>query len=217
MFELRQTEVENLRVPARGHEDVGRLDVAMHDALGVRRVESVGNLHGDVDQRIGGEGTGSHPILEGGSLEEFHREEETALGFVDVVDGADVRMIECRGGACLALEALQRLAVSSQIVRKKFERDGTAEPGVFRLVHHAHAAAANLFDDAVMGDGFTDLHLTDLRGMCATSVMDWLQILPEGRVDRVAKIPPRRPLTRQFPANFRENRAAWRSLPVPLQ
>ena len=41
---LGQAEVENLGVSALGDEDVRGLDVAMNDAFGVGRVESVGNL-----------------------------------------------------------------------------------------------------------------------------------------------------------------------------
>jgi hypothetical protein len=43
---LRQPEVENLGVPALGDEEVSGLDIAMHDALGVSRVQCVGNLDG---------------------------------------------------------------------------------------------------------------------------------------------------------------------------
>ena len=43
---FRQTEVENLRLPARGDEDIRRLDVAMGDALLVRRVKSLRDLDG---------------------------------------------------------------------------------------------------------------------------------------------------------------------------
>src|SRR6185503_332942 len=38
---LCETEVENLRLPARGEEDVRRLDVAMEDAASVSRVQGV--------------------------------------------------------------------------------------------------------------------------------------------------------------------------------
>ena len=42
--ELGEAEVEDLHLAARVDEDVGRLDVAMNDALGVRRFERVGDL-----------------------------------------------------------------------------------------------------------------------------------------------------------------------------
>ena len=48
---LRQAEVENLGVPALRDEDVGRLDVAMNDALRVCGVQRVGNLDGEVEKQ----------------------------------------------------------------------------------------------------------------------------------------------------------------------
>ena len=39
-----QPKVKNFGVSAIGHKNIRRLDVAMHDALGVRRIERVGHL-----------------------------------------------------------------------------------------------------------------------------------------------------------------------------
>ena len=49
--QLGQAEVEHLHRPAARQEDVGRLDVAMQDAFGVRRVERVGDLRRDVEHQ----------------------------------------------------------------------------------------------------------------------------------------------------------------------
>ncbi len=76
--------------------------------------------------------------------------------FADVVDGADVGMVERGGGAGFALEAFEGLRIASEIVGEKFERDEAAEAGVFGFVDDAHAAAAEFFDDAVMRDRLAD-------------------------------------------------------------
>ena len=49
---LRQSEIHDLDLPARGDEDVRRLDVAMHHALGVRRIQRVRNLDGQIQQFV---------------------------------------------------------------------------------------------------------------------------------------------------------------------
>jgi hypothetical protein len=72
--------------------------------------------------------------------------------FLDVVDGADVRMVEGGGGASFSLEALECLWVLGDVVGKKFQGYETAEFGVFGFVDDAHATAAKFFDDAVVRD-----------------------------------------------------------------
>ena len=47
-----QSEVENLGMPALGDEDVRGLDVAMNDAFGVRGIQRVGNLDGQVESSV---------------------------------------------------------------------------------------------------------------------------------------------------------------------
>ena len=47
------TEVEQLDASGPGDEDVRRLDIAVHDAFGVRRVERFGNLRPEIEEAIG--------------------------------------------------------------------------------------------------------------------------------------------------------------------
>ena len=52
-----------------------------------------------------------------------------AVVLADVVDRADVRMVQRRGDARLAPEAFERLGVRGQLARQELERDLTAERG----------------------------------------------------------------------------------------
>ena len=47
--EFCQAEIENLRLTARGDENVRRLDVAVDDPLAMRCVQPIGSLNGDVE------------------------------------------------------------------------------------------------------------------------------------------------------------------------
>src|ERR1700740_1224229 len=83
-------------------------------------------------------------------------DERLAIVLANLVNGADVRMIErgCRLG--LAFEAFQGLRVVRQFWWKELQRDETVEACVLRLVDHAHPSAADLLNNAVMRDGLAN-------------------------------------------------------------
>ena len=97
--------------------------------------------------------TPGDPVLERHAVQVLHDQEGAAVVLADVVDGADVGMIQ--GGGCLGLaaEALQSLMILGEVVGEKFESDEAAEAGVLGFVDDAHSAAAKLLDDSVMRDG----------------------------------------------------------------
>ena len=66
--QLGQTEVQNLGLPTRRHENVCRLDVAMNDALGMRGVQRIGNLNRDLEQFLGLQPFRGDSLLEGSAL-----------------------------------------------------------------------------------------------------------------------------------------------------
>ena len=115
------------------HENIRRLDVPMNDAAGVRSVERVGNLDAERQERVELHRAAGDQVLERRTVEELHDEEGASPVFIDVVDGADVGMIQGRGCFSLAAEALQRLAILGQVLRKKLEGDKASEASVLAL------------------------------------------------------------------------------------
>ena len=74
----------------------------------------------------------------------------------DLVDGADVGMIEGGGRAGFTAESLEGLRILGHVIGQKLKGDKTVQVRVFGLVHHAHAAAAQLLDDSIMRDDLTN-------------------------------------------------------------
>src|ERR1700735_3979299 len=99
-----------------------------------------------------------------GAVEEFHDEEGASGVLADVVDGADIGMVQRRGGFGFAAETLKCLMILGEVVGKKLERDKTSEAGVFGLVDPAHAAAAEFLDDPVMRNGLVEQRTVPVRG-----------------------------------------------------
>jgi len=151
-----QTEIENFCLTARGDEKIGGFDVAMDDAFRMSGIKSVGNLNGERQGFVEGKRAAGDGVLESSAIEKLHDDERMRVGFADFVDGADVGVIEGGGGLGFALKAFERLRVAGDAVGKKFQRYEAVELAVFRFVHHAHAAAAEFFDDTEMRNAAAD-------------------------------------------------------------
>jgi hypothetical protein len=81
--------------------------------------------------------------------------EGAAILLANVVDGADVGVIEGRCGLGFTAKTGEGLRIVGDFFRKKFERHEAVEAGVFRLVNNAHPTAANFFENAIVRDGGT--------------------------------------------------------------
>ena len=160
--DLGETEIENFGVAAFGDENIRGLDVAVNDVFGVRGVERVGDFDGEREEVFDIHGAAVDAVLERLAVEKFHGDEGLAVLFADVVNGADVGMVERGGRLRFALETGEGLGIAGDILRQKFQRDETLEARVFGLVDDTHASAAEFFDDAVMRDGLADWR----RGVC---------------------------------------------------
>ena len=94
-------------------------------------------------------------MLQREPVEKLHGDEGLAILFADVVDGADVRMVQGGCGLGFALEAGQRLRVAGHFLGQKLEGHKAVQTRVFRFVDDAHPAAAQLLDNAVVRNRLT--------------------------------------------------------------
>jgi hypothetical protein len=92
-------------------------------------------------------------LLQGRALEELHDDKRCLTMAADLVDGADVWVVQGRGGPRLAQEALECLLVGGDVLGEELERHLPSEIGVLGLVDDAHAATAQLGKDLVVGNG----------------------------------------------------------------
>src|SRR6516162_3713617 len=83
-----------------------------------------------------------NPLTQGLPFQKLHGNEGLALVLTDIVNRANVGMIEGRGRLRFALETFESLAVLGQCLGQELERHKPVQPGVFRLVDHTHTAAA---------------------------------------------------------------------------
>jgi len=60
-------------------------------------------------------------------------------------------MVERGSQAGFTAQALTDCQIASEILRKKFKGDGTAQAGIFRAIDDAHSAAAEWAEDTIVG------------------------------------------------------------------
>jgi hypothetical protein len=145
MRDARNAEVQHLGVHAAGHEDVGGLHVAMHDALAVR----VGERVGDAAHHLGRlDRAGAHALQQQVAqvlaLQALHGDVDAGVGRAGVEHGDDVRVRQPGGRAGLVQEQrVERLAGSRVGVDMQgLERDGARQQRIPGRVDGAEAALA---------------------------------------------------------------------------
>jgi hypothetical protein len=148
----RQPEVEDLGPAVGRDDDVGRLEVAVNDAVPVRVDEGVGNLEAVTDDRLGGETAVRDQLRQRLAVDELHRDERSPVRRADLVDRADVRMVERRGGARLSQEAGLVGGVRIGTGVDELDGDQAVQTLVVGPVDHAHAAGAEAGLDPVVAE-----------------------------------------------------------------
>jgi len=128
----------------------------MNDAFRVRGVEGVGKLDGPRQNYLGLQWSPANPVLQRQPVQKLHGDLGLVATLADVVNRADVGMIESGGGTSFTSETFQCLRVSGNVIRQELERNETTELGVLGFVNDAHTADAELFDYAVARDSLAD-------------------------------------------------------------
>src|ERR1700676_1595979 len=105
----------------------------MNDSFTMGGVERIGDLDRQRHQDLGIQRLPRDAVLQGHAVEEFHHDKRLAVLLIDLVNGADIRMIQGRGGFGLALETAERLGILGYVVRQELEGYETAKLDVLGL------------------------------------------------------------------------------------
>ncbi len=110
------------------------------------------NLRRDLNRLSHWQRARGKQLAQGPPLHQLHCDKGAAIGFVNLVNRTDIRMVQRGGRACLAAKTLKRLRVFGEFFGKELQRNVAAELQIFGFVNHAHAAAADLTQNTVMAD-----------------------------------------------------------------
>ena len=114
-------------MPTLGDENVGGFDVPMDDPRRMRRIERVGDLNGKRQEQIGFQWTSGDAVLQHYAIQILHGDEGLPIVLADVVDRADVGMVQCGCSLRFAPEAAQGLRVLGYFLRQELECDKTVK------------------------------------------------------------------------------------------
>ena len=113
-----------------------------------------------MSSRSSGKSVVGNQIRERLPFDQLQGEERQTVDFLDRVDGDDVGMVECGGGACLALEPFAPIGIAGKLARQDLESHPPLEPGVICEVDLPHATLAQQLNDSVVRQGGTN-HAVD--------------------------------------------------------
>ena len=127
-------------------------EIAVHDAVVVRRGEAPRNLRAIIGHLTGGQGAAAKPRLQRLAPEQLAHNVGRAVGRADVVHGQDVRMIERGCRACFLLEPPEPIGIGPELLREQLHRDVAAETRIASAIHLAHAARAERRGDFIRAE-----------------------------------------------------------------
>ena len=147
-----QPEVADLGRAVGGEEDVGRLQVAMHDPAPVGRLDGFGQGRQQRGGLAGRLGHARQFLGQVAPLDKLHGEVGQAVLVAHVVDLDDIGMPQTGPHSCFPQEAFSRLPTGMRTGQQHLEGDRAVEAHVPGPVDDAHAAAAHHLQDFITRD-----------------------------------------------------------------
>ena len=108
------------------------------------RPDDLAHLNRKLQQVFVPHGLSCNATLKSLSIHQFHRNERLAFALVDLVNRADIRMVQGGGGSGLTLKTLKRLMITREFFRQEFQGYAATQLRILGLIHHSHAATAQL-------------------------------------------------------------------------
>ena len=128
----------------------------MEDPFRVGGLQRVADLNAQIQQFVSPQRFARDTLSKRLALQQFHDDVGPVFVPADVVDRADVWMVQGRCGARLSAKSIQRLMIGGVLIGEELQGDVAAESSVFGPVDHTHAAAAERIENSIMLDGAAD-------------------------------------------------------------
>jgi hypothetical protein len=154
---LCQAEIDELQYARLGEEGIGRLNVSMDDPMAMCVAESRGQLQGVVEDFRDWQLPVRSAILEAAAAEVLQCKKGSAIGLTDVVEHADIGMVQCGDRLGLTPEQLTGVAGIQQSRRKELQGHQSFQSAIAGFVDSAHPALADQAQKLVLGRTFPQI------------------------------------------------------------
>src|ERR1700747_1748061 len=98
-------------------------------------------------------------MFQGHAFQKFHDDKRLTVLLSDLMNRADVGMVQSGRSTSFTAEAFERLRVMGDIVSSGRKGNEASKLCLRSLVHHAHTTTAQLLDDAVMAQFKADAQI----------------------------------------------------------
>src|ERR1700677_500445 len=95
-------------------------------------------------------------VLQRHAIQKLHGDEHIAVLVINLVNGANIQMIQSNTLLGFALETAESLRIFGYVVGQELQGYEPSEFDILGFVNHSHPAAAKFLHDAEMLDGLTD-------------------------------------------------------------
>ena len=146
---LGQPEIQNLHLAFFGEKNIGRLQIAVHNSFAMRRIEGHHDGNGKLQQPLRRKGPSANLVTQRAPLQQFHGQVRMAVELIHSIDGADIRMTQCRRGPRFPLESFARAHIPLQIRAQELQGCFASQAGIHGSIHHAHPAETHRRDDPI--------------------------------------------------------------------
>ena len=142
-------EVDDLPAIVAAANDIGRLDVPVHETARVRSTERGQHLFGDLLHLIHRQRAARHLLGQARPGEQLHDEEGVTALDQAVVHRDDVRVVQPGRCARLPVEPVSSPQICARVQVDRLDGDGTVQHGVMRPPDLPHATGPDLLVESI--------------------------------------------------------------------
>ena len=148
-LQLRDAKVEDLHATVGAEKHVVGFEIPMDNSPSVGGAEAVCNFQGDCDGIVQRERSPFEAFAQALSFETFGHDERGAVMLADVVDGKDIRVVECPGRSRFVCKTTHAFGIGREVRQHDLDRHMASETLVPSAPHFASAACPKQAFDRV--------------------------------------------------------------------